>query len=663
MAHRWTAGVVAVACLAFLVQSGLGIWDKGATFDEVAHIAAAHDYISRGAYVLNLEHPPLVKQLAGLALLPLGLRGRVPEPPPPDVTDLGQHWRDEQWVCGRALLNELNGDRKATILRVARVPTLLMAVPFLAVVFLWGRAMLGTPAALTALALCTFDPTLLAFAPLVHTDFTLTVLFVAALAQTWRLRRGFTWPRAAGLGLICGLALCAKYSALLLGPIIAAIALAEIARLRGGPGLVSAAPSRGQFLLEWLAAGVVVTLVALLPVLLCTWRWDPGWWFRGLATLYRGITPNYLLYCAGRLSADGFWYYYLLGIALKIPEGAWGLIALGLGALPHLDRERRLDALIFALLPLAMFHGCAMSLPYNLGVRYVLPTFPLLFLVGGVGGAWLWGKGRPGRALLALLLGAHALASLWVAPDYLGHFNLLAGGPRSGHRWLDDSNVDWGQDLPALARWRAEIKRRDPGARLGVIYFGSDPPVKWGRELLDENLARFAVLLPDWDHLAISQHMWVRMRFQVEQVLGLPFRWDEALIHDWVRNAYMVFHLAEAADGSGDIIIDGAQPRRIARDRWLAEGRITVQALETRLARARAETLALMRWQSARFFERWGAEEDAAAAYERLDAVLRPALARARQAASATLSPELRADLIHHFTARGTPGRARIYER
>src|SRR5207248_11073005 len=52
----------------------------------------------------------------------------------------------------------------------------------------------------------------------------------------------------------------------------------------------------------------------------------------------------------------------------------------------------------------------------------------------------------------------------------------LAGGPANGFRYLADSNVDWGQDLPAL---RAAFER--VGARRPLLsYFGSAPLNAYG---------------------------------------------------------------------------------------------------------------------------------------------------------------------------------------
>jgi hypothetical protein len=57
------------------------------------------------------------------------------------------------------------------------------------------------------------------------------------------------------------------------------------------------------------------------------------------------------------------------------------------------------------------------------------------------------------------------------------------GGPANGYRWLVDSNLDWGQDLPALRRWLDEHHPADRPAYLS--YFGSgsaayyEIPARW----------------------------------------------------------------------------------------------------------------------------------------------------------------------------------------
>ena len=96
--------------------------------------------------------------------------------------------------------------------------------------------------------------------------------------------------------------------------------------------------------------------------------------------------------------------------------------------------------------------------------------------------------GVPALAATAVVISA--LGSLWVYPHSLSYFNLLSGGPTRGYRHLVDSNIDWGQDLPALAAWQ----RAHPGAPpMRLHYFGSAAPAAYGVQA--ERIGHIAELL------------------------------------------------------------------------------------------------------------------------------------------------------------------------
>ncbi len=88
-----------------------------------------------------------------------------------------------------------------------------------------------------------------------------------------------------------------------------------------------------------------------------------------------------------------------------------------------------------------------------------------------------------------LLLGASVASGILAFPNFLSYFNPLMGGNRAADKWLADSNLDWGQDLPALAR---ELRRlRISPVR--VDYFGLARPEHWGIRGLDPK-----VVAPGW---------------------------------------------------------------------------------------------------------------------------------------------------------------------
>ena len=112
----------------------------------------------------------------------------------------------------------------------------------------------------------------------------------------------------------------------------------------------------------------------------------------------------------------------------------------------------------------------------NIGHRHILPTYPVLFiLVGGLVAPGVL-KGMWRTALPGLLVLGQLGANLWAAPHYLAFFNVLAGGPANGYRLLVDSSLDWGQDLPGLARWLRANNSGPAAQPVYLAYFGSGEP-------------------------------------------------------------------------------------------------------------------------------------------------------------------------------------------
>ncbi len=116
----------------------------------------------------------------------------------------------------------------------------------------------------------------------------------------------------------------------------------------------------------------------------------------------------------------------------------------------------------------------------QIGVRLVLPLVALLAVgtAAAVVRAWQEGRRLAARQLLAAAAGiglawtAADAAAVW--PHGLCYVNELWGGTATGYLRLSDSNYDWGQGLPELARWQGE-HGIEP---LDVWYFGTDPRLR-----------------------------------------------------------------------------------------------------------------------------------------------------------------------------------------
>ncbi|HMB94649.1 MAG TPA: hypothetical protein VKK61_01285, partial [Tepidisphaeraceae bacterium] len=152
-------------------------------------------------------------------------------------------------------------------------------------------------------------------------------------------------------------------------------------------------------------------------------------------------------YLNGQIRMHGWWYYFPEAIALKSPLALLVGIVIALILLFRLGKPRLWPAAGF-ILPPAIFLAAAMKGNLDIGIRHMLPIIPFLYLLVCtylVRARWiLW---------LMVLIGVCFMETAWVHPEYVSFFNLAAGGPSHGDRFLVDSNLDWGQDIALLSRW------------------------------------------------------------------------------------------------------------------------------------------------------------------------------------------------------------------
>jgi hypothetical protein len=494
----WRALFWPAAC-ALSVAGALVAYDAGrlnsATMDEPFHALAAAEYVIAGTYYANLEHPPLTKLLAGVSLRLAGARApRVPRPFSMRTAEQPRPWA----FSGSPLA-------PAALFSAARRPFyglfFLLVLVVGASVRHWG----GELAGLAAAALVAFEPTHLAHAAVVHSDLAASLGFFGTIALTLLAieRRSFLLWGATGAAL--GATLAAKFSAVLLVPVVASLALAAVlidrrkARREGRAaddrplhGLLVVAPVALAVLLGSYAVamrsmsredarsavrmflasrgappGTVDRVVALSRI------FPPaGHYAAGLVGIeVQNRTGGGVNYLRGRLSPDGFWDYFFVAFGVKTPVGL--LLVLLAGGTALLMGRARLDLTLSALLfPALYLFISGMATSYNIGLRHMLPAITLLVAAAVLALV----RALPARTAAAFLLLGAALQVVEVArvhPHEMSFFNVLAGGPGNGEAWLNDSNLDWGQDLLRLA---AELKTRGEEARTTVAYFGGDDP-------------------------------------------------------------------------------------------------------------------------------------------------------------------------------------------
>ncbi|MFI5180226.1 MAG: hypothetical protein ACHQPI_02420 [Thermoanaerobaculia bacterium] len=483
---------VAVAGVLLAYDAGRG---NSATMDEPFHAMAGAEYAIGGTCFANLEHPPLAKLLAGFSLRLAGAHGpRISHP-----FSVATSEQPRPWLFSGVPLSP------DALLAAARRPFyglfFLLVLAVAGAVRGWG----GDLAGLGAAALIAFEPTHLAHAAVVHTDVAASLGFFGTIALTLAAleRRSFVLWSAVGAAL--GATLAAKFSAVLLVPVVATLALvvALLDRRRAWqegrqadgrpvPGLLLALGVAGAVLLGSYSVAMramsradaesavrsflnsreapastiekVVALSRLLP--------PAGHYAAGLAGVeIQNRTGGGVNFLRGRLSTNGFWDYFFVAFGMKTAVGF--LVVLFAGGCVLVLRRVRFDRTLAALLiPTLYLFVSGMATSYNIGIRHILPAFPLLAAAAGIALARALTP-RAAAGILLLGAGLEVAEVARVHPHEMSFFNLLAGGPARGEAWLNDSNLDWGQDLSRLG---LEMKRRGEEASVTVAYFGGDEP-------------------------------------------------------------------------------------------------------------------------------------------------------------------------------------------
>jgi glycosyltransferase involved in cell wall biosynthesis len=538
-----------ISIILLLIHAGLLFGNLRWNFivvDEVAHVPSGVSHWQTGSFCLDRVNPPMPRMVAALPVLIAGPKSDYHQ------FDASQGIRRE-WQVGKDFI-AANGRRSFDLIRLARLPGIVWSLLGGWLVYRWARELYGEGGGLLALTVWCFDPTILAFAPVVTPDLPSAV---AALVAMWAFRhylqRG-CWSTAALAGLALGFALLVKHTLVLLFGIMAllwfikrfrwmlcadrvmlqselckimSIFLIGVCVLNSGYGFHGTGRSLGDYKFVsrlFTLDGQVRnrfqgTSLSKIPVPL------PEDYLLGIDLQRKDFEGTFHSYLNGRWSDHGWWYYYLEALALKEPLGYWllGLWGTTLILTRHVKTSRFQEEL-YLLIPVMVIMGFVSSQTgFNHHMRYVMPMFPF----------WIIGLGklahyfRPGHsraaAAISALLAWSIVSSLSVYPHSLSYFNELAGGPKNGHLYLLDSNIDWGQDLLYLRDWLQSHPEAQP---LGLAYFNAVDPRPFGIDYYLPPLARSSLLsrMPDpeeqkhfnkYFYFAISINLIMGKRFDI----------------------------------------------------------------------------------------------------------------------------------------------------
>ncbi len=515
----WLAALIVLTALALAIGS---LWKDSISVDEIPHVGAGYSYLAKNDMRLNPEHPPLAKDLAGLPLYFLKLS--------PAAFNTSS-WNEDingQWQFGRQLIFN-SGNDAVVIAHLTKIFMLAFFVLSAHFVFRWTRKLYGDNTALLALTLFSFSPTVMAHSRLVTTD--VAALF-GVLYSSFYFLVYLKNPKFSTFILAAftfGVALLTKFSTVLLIPYLVIVALTwgwihgDKIKFR-----IAGAVDYGLRAVLVFIVGFVIVVWPIYYIHVRNYPADrqhrdtesilssidkpslskPVIWASdkpyiraaaqyGLGLLMvgqRSISGNDIFY-RGKVINEGGPSYFPFVYFIKEPLAWWALVVIALCCVGiHLKRKSAEGAGVshwlkkyfdeYAMLVwLVIYWAISIESTLNIGVRHLLPAFPFMIILvsGQIMKFKTYTKDRisHGHAfrfvmptVIVALLGWYIFENISIYPHYLAYFNQVAGGPAGGYKYVDDSNLDWGQELVRFSDWVKENNIK----KIGFDYFGwADP--------------------------------------------------------------------------------------------------------------------------------------------------------------------------------------------
>ena len=483
---RWFVIAIALMLTVQAIVMTLTAVRLTVTHDEYWHIPVGLLNWKTGRFDVEPSNPPLLRMWATWPLLFTSAESPRTEPTS-NLTRIGDEF---------LAANNSNIDRFVVI---ARLPMIVLTVLAGALLARWAWEWHGPWAACLVTWLWSREPNLLAHGSLVTTDAGGTAFWIASLFVAWRFSARPTTRNAVLTGAMLGLAQAAKFTNILLVPLILALWFLERWRNESVEPLArrDALKRWGLLLLTtWMCLNVTylfrgigtplrdfdfasksaqgwqksVGPLAALPVPL------PRDYVIGIDRQKAALESDHAVFLDQEWNTTGFRHYFLMTLLYKWPHSIHVLL---LWSVIHSIIFRTATTwrrCLWCWLPAGLIVAVASLSGMQLGIRYVLPAIPLFLLfVSEIASRWSWPQIRWRPLAVAVLL---LVCDPWHShPEYLAYFNELAGGIEGGRSHLLDSNLDWGQDLHELQRFVADHPEVEP---LSLAYFGTLPPQSFG---------------------------------------------------------------------------------------------------------------------------------------------------------------------------------------
>jgi hypothetical protein len=478
------------------------------SIDEVAHMAAGLSHWRLGKLDLYHVNPPLVRMVAVVPVL-------FAEPKYDWSKYSNEPGARSEFDIGRQFITD-NGERSFWFFTWARWACIPFSLLGGYICFRWARELYGDWPGLLALTLWCFGPNILANGQMITPDIGATALGVTAGYFFWKWLKAPNWLLAIVAGLVLGAAELTKMTWILLFALwpvlwliwrlpewrqlslrnwlnqasqLGLILFVGLDLINIGYGFEGSMTRLGDYRFVSVSLGgsaenrsgpvgnrFAGTWLSQLPVPV------PANYLQGIDVQKHDFEKHFNPYLRGEWRKQGWWYYYLYALTIKVPLGVWllALLAAFLGLTRRGYAASWRDEIVVLAPALLVLTFVSAQTGFNHHSRYVLSIFPFAFVWMSKAARAFARKDRVATWLTGGAVAWAVASSLWVYPHSLSYFNELAGGPANGSEYLVDSNIDWGQDLFFLRDW---LKKHPEARPLHLAYFGYFDPRVAGIEL------------------------------------------------------------------------------------------------------------------------------------------------------------------------------------
>jgi hypothetical protein len=531
--------LVATILAAMLAVSLVVANQESTIMDEQAHIPAGYSYIKYHDMRLNPEHPPLLKDLAGIPLQFLNLKF------PTDGTD----WTsgvNAQWAVGNTFIN--SGANNADQINFwSRLPIILVGLLLGIFIFKWTKETAGTLAGFFALVLFAADPNILGHNHYVTTDLGIASFLFISMYFFVKFLKKPSWKNTALAGIFLGVAQLTKFSAPLFFPLFLLLLFVYVlSKKKPDFDLRTSLKYKwaafweyfGKFVILiiicfiaiWILyffntasmpsekireisntvfgnigagkyAKIIVNQMSMIPLLK-----GLSEYFMGVFMVFARVEGGNTYYFFGHVTNQASKAYFPMVFLIKetIPFLVLALFSLGFAFFQFwknlFAQTGNFLKRIWLIFTSYLQTGIAqysmflfvllyayMSITGNLdiGFRHLFPILPFAyFLISKKVFDFYRSIIHPhSKKTIGIII---AIFAVWIIavpviyfPSYISYFNEFVGGPKNGYKYVTDSNTDWGQDLKRLKIWYDQYNSKNPKnpiEKIHVDYFGGSNP-------------------------------------------------------------------------------------------------------------------------------------------------------------------------------------------